>query len=507
MMATRTVSSLAATKSPIYFDLTGRAKLGLVVVMTLFHFWLAARARRFLHDANRTSARTYRVLGLPTIGTLFRTHHPLPTAVALRSALSPGIAYALVGIESLVLFAVLVNAGPNGNAALFAVLAALGPVIRAGFEWAQLLYFDLVRLDVPLLRGLRRRFDTAIARLAAIMGVGTWALAATLGASLLGVRDGTLLFLLLLFFVLRSLLASAQVRMFSAGAYWRLSAVGALGGIGSLVALAVVTTEAGRLVALSVVLAISFAALLVLPVPVDPADRVLALPDWLARLRCFPGPVALTRVVFDKRTLARGVVMEERRKEEWRRRLVARKIGSMAAQRGGAATWLGPFELAWFGAVGDASPINWIGSGLVVKRPVIVRFATGVIAAKELLSSTLGPSQSPGLSGVQSLVSEFERTFPGGIVYQSDLPAPPQLAAMSSPERAEILRGALRFARDALPSNEPFRWDVTAIADAGRLRVVFIIDRRQGKGSRRLWAERVRAWMLTAAALRQPHDS
>ena len=44
------------------------AKLALVAVMTLFHFWLAARARRFLHDANRTSARTYRIVNeLPTL--------------------------------------------------------------------------------------------------------------------------------------------------------------------------------------------------------------------------------------------------------------------------------------------------------------------------------------------------------------------------------------------------------------------------------------------------------
>ena len=44
------------------------AKVGLVAVMTLFHFWLAARARRFLHDRNRVSSRTYRIANeLPTL--------------------------------------------------------------------------------------------------------------------------------------------------------------------------------------------------------------------------------------------------------------------------------------------------------------------------------------------------------------------------------------------------------------------------------------------------------
>jgi putative membrane protein len=44
------------------------AKIGLVVVMTLFQAWLAARARDFSHDANRLSARTYRFVNeLPTL--------------------------------------------------------------------------------------------------------------------------------------------------------------------------------------------------------------------------------------------------------------------------------------------------------------------------------------------------------------------------------------------------------------------------------------------------------
>ena len=37
-------------------------KIGLVVVMTLFQAWLAARVRDFSRDANRVSARAYRVV-------------------------------------------------------------------------------------------------------------------------------------------------------------------------------------------------------------------------------------------------------------------------------------------------------------------------------------------------------------------------------------------------------------------------------------------------------------
>jgi putative membrane protein len=44
------------------------AKLLLVIAMTAFHMWLAARRRRFAEDANTTPARTYRMANeLPTL--------------------------------------------------------------------------------------------------------------------------------------------------------------------------------------------------------------------------------------------------------------------------------------------------------------------------------------------------------------------------------------------------------------------------------------------------------
>ena len=44
------------------------AKVGLVIVMTAFHFWLAARCRDFQADANRRAAATYRILNeLPSL--------------------------------------------------------------------------------------------------------------------------------------------------------------------------------------------------------------------------------------------------------------------------------------------------------------------------------------------------------------------------------------------------------------------------------------------------------
>ncbi len=44
------------------------AKVGLVILMTAFDFWLALRRRDFANDRNRHSARTYRIANeLPTV--------------------------------------------------------------------------------------------------------------------------------------------------------------------------------------------------------------------------------------------------------------------------------------------------------------------------------------------------------------------------------------------------------------------------------------------------------
>ena len=38
------------------------AKMAIVLLLTILHFWLAGRVRRFASDTNETSARTYRVV-------------------------------------------------------------------------------------------------------------------------------------------------------------------------------------------------------------------------------------------------------------------------------------------------------------------------------------------------------------------------------------------------------------------------------------------------------------
>jgi putative membrane protein len=68
MIATWVLGLTLAAIGGFWSDHWLMAKLVLVVAMTLFQAWLAARARDFSRDANRVSSRTYRMMNeLPTL--------------------------------------------------------------------------------------------------------------------------------------------------------------------------------------------------------------------------------------------------------------------------------------------------------------------------------------------------------------------------------------------------------------------------------------------------------
>jgi protoporphyrinogen IX oxidase len=68
MVATWLLGLMLAAIGGLWSDHWLMAKIALVVGMTLFQAWLVARARDFLRDANRVSARAYRIVNeLPTL--------------------------------------------------------------------------------------------------------------------------------------------------------------------------------------------------------------------------------------------------------------------------------------------------------------------------------------------------------------------------------------------------------------------------------------------------------
>jgi hypothetical protein len=457
----------------------------------------------------RYTSRSYRGLALPTLVPLLRQTLPMPSRATLRSAVLPAVAYGFVGVEALVVIAALTLPGDAASTALVAMLAGLGPIVRAGFEWARLLYFDFKRLEVPILAGMRRRFERAVSWLAVLMGFGTWLVAALVGVAVLGLRQVDVVLALAPLFAVRSLLAAAQMRAFTRGGYRRLAIVGAAGvcGLAGVLAGLGGPADAGaRVLAVSAVLGISLLLLRSLPEPRDPADAVSSYPDWLGRLRRVGGPVTVTTVTFDDRVSARGVTEEARRSESWRRRMVAGRLGRSVAARGGTVAWSSRTELRAFYPAGvrtalDAAIVARYGGGLV-RRVQSVLHPAGPKAASAVVSTDASVA-SGGIGIVPdeaSVLAEFRRRFPRGVAFDPAGPVVDAMATMSSADRAAVHRAALVFCRDLGASRWPKRTDVTALAVGGELRLIFLVDRREDPAARRAWQKAIRAWTLAAAA-------
>jgi putative membrane protein len=68
MIATWVLGVTLAAVGGLWSERWLMAKIALVVLMTVCHFWLAACARQFFRNANHTSSRTFRIANeLPTL--------------------------------------------------------------------------------------------------------------------------------------------------------------------------------------------------------------------------------------------------------------------------------------------------------------------------------------------------------------------------------------------------------------------------------------------------------
>ncbi len=448
-------------------------------------------------------SRTYQTLALPTIMPMLRERRRIPSAWQLRAALLPGVSYALVGLEALIVIAGSATISTGAGESLVILLAVLAPVNRAGFEWARLLYYDLKKMDVPVLRSLRERFDRASRRVALVMGGITWAIAAV-GVVIVGGLSGLLLLALLVMFVARALLATTQIQAFSSDQFLRLTIVGVAGVVGLLAAFTFVQSQELQILAIGAVLAISFMVLLETARDDDGDDTLLSLPDWLRRLRDAPGSVVVAQLSFDTRLDARGTTGEMRRAERSRRDTAAERIAKRVGREQGAAAWLSSTQL-WLFALGDeASAAAWqshslgLAGGLVDRAPIRSVHASGSEAARAM--ADLATHASDSTQTPAALIADFVRRFPRGICYDLSTAPPVALKHIPADQRGEIYREAIEFASDLEAGSELDDLEVTSLCVDGVMRAVFVVDRGIDGRLRKAWRTTLRNWMLQASA-------
>lgn len=457
------------------------------------------------------TGRLYRFYGFAPMESLDFRRPRVPRGDQGRELLAAGFSSALMSLDAvLVLVALRAGQGPLGSSTLFILFFAIAPTIRAVSEWAQLLYFDLKRLEIRLFRNLRRTFDRQILRLACVLALIFWVLACLIGTAVVGRSLGDLYWLLLPFFVSYSLLAAVQMQAFSERAYRLVLENGAFCTLGFVAAALLLGGQQALL--LAALSAVAFAATAVMHArrpELESALRsreVLWLSEWLAELRDVRGPVRVASV----RLWDPPGAPDPREENGWRRRQLAEQVARRLKPPSGV-TLLDGSVVAWYEPAHAGSGVapewlltrtgglaEWLGE--TGTQPDGMTALAGA-CARGLLGRDLrgGTLLARGAVRAEDVRGAFLEAFPRGIVYDPEQPIPEALEALSTADKRLVMLDAAVFARDFRPSNRLSRFDVTAFCVAGELRQIFLVEPTARRRERARWRAAVRQFNLEAA--------
>ena len=460
----------------------------------------AILALAFAAISLRYVARAHRIAGLAPhrhVTSALPRRLRRPQSDVLRATIQPALAGLLMGVDSLVLLlAAAAATGVAGGTWLALLLAALAPTVRASFDWGQLLYFDLKRLEAPLFSNLRARFDRAATRLAVVLGLAFAVASVALAVVVLEVRDIHLAGVAVLL-IGASLLGGAQVEAFAGGAYRR----AALGGAALVIAAALTATRLFDIDPLAILIAATWTGWAAVRIGTRFTRNGVAggAPDvpsaWLARLTAQQGPVMVGRA-----DVARNVTGPDgpAAGRDWRVRRLADRVAALVGDAR-AVTWLSPRTVLWFEVPGpradrtrgrvaeSAGPTSSIAG--------IGPFGTGAEAADAIRrwDPFAGVEQAAAESRT-SVIARFRAAFPAGIVFDPATGTPPELATAAAADRRAALWDAARFIRTLGRAEGRGRFDVTCWCPTGALELAFLVDRRTPRSARRSWSR----WLIGA---------
>jgi hypothetical protein len=397
------------------------------------------------------------------------------------------------------------------EAILFVLFFALGPTIRAGFEWAQLFYFDLKKLEIQLFSNLKQRFERHLFRLAILLGFIFWLIAAVAGTLIFQRGLGGVYVATLPFFLARSLLAVVQIRAYAEGAYWELLASGIACIVGFVAVGQAVQPGTDRIAWVAGVIFACFLLLLLIqqrrlrrPRPRD----LRWIAEWLSEVGEVSEPLVIHGVRFwsgPENRHERGRPWHE--ENRWRYRDLAGSVARLLGPRGAVAL-VEPDRIVWFERVAaDGAPAldrTWMlarggGHVLAVESTGIQSdgFAALSVAAERGLLGDLGGDGDPVPETL--LRKMFLQRFPRGMVYRIDDPGENGLRALTSEDKRTIIADAMTFARDFGRSRGRPSFDVTAYCEEGRLRMVFVAPITAPRVARERWRTFVRSANVRAA--------
>lgn len=404
-----------------------------------------------------------------------------------------GFAYAATRLDHIVVISLFYGAYRDRRGfELLLLFYLVGPFVRAAYEWAQLFYFDLMRLEPDLFAKLKERFSHFVRWIALFMGLLFWMLACLCGTILLQRNLGPLYFLLAVFFLVRSLLAFYQIRAFTEHRYRALILTALLIFSSVFFTRAFLPEETGRLGLL--ILASICAVIALRPKNLasfrrKTADNRLTLMDWLARLWKLKRPVRIRSLQLDRDA---GTWMVDRMTQE-----IARAIGSL-----GAATLVGPRQIAWYEL--DASTKlpsdDWLlqrAAGLVERLRTDPNAKNGAealnYARRQGFLRCHNQESGDKIRSIAEVKREFLSRFPDGFLYDAGAGRPGTLRNLSSTDRHAILYGAIQYSKNCFRAARRNPSEVTTLCDQGEIRLIFGIPRTEPLDKRSAWRADIHA--------------
>lgn len=452
------------------------------------------------------TARAYRHVGIDPRPSRRSAGRPFRRGTGGLEGWKAGASFALMRMDAVLPLALLA-AGRKGLPAAAAFVLAASPLVRAGFDWTQLFYFDLKRLDVSLLRRLRVSFERRLGIVAVAAAGAAWAGSLLLGLAFFRRLTPGLAVGSAVFFLVRSLAAALEMKAFASRSYGRLAAAGApiLGG--AVAAALLLPDEAAAAIAVIAGFLAAAAWLAIRSRAGNLRDgrrlkMPLPFPDWVEALRRVRGPVAIGRTEFAPGSLHRGLDAPEHWREE--DRWAHARIAESAARRLGANGSLalpGPGRLIWFASPPEAGlSSRWLlaeGMGLLDRLRVSEAFANGSTAA-DWLAGRMAGKNGPSTGDASSLAPAFAGMFPEGLVLGPRREPPAAWSLLAGETRREIWRDALAYAASGR-AHRSSRFDVTASLEGGSIRLVFAAPADAGVAARRAWRRRIRRHNREAA--------
>lgn len=439
------------------------------------------------------TTRTYRLqdvfpLHIPNF-TEFRTFLWSVPSMEFFFAMIAGM---LMSVDGAVIFIMLLDMGQSLDSQNMGILLFLiAPLIRGGIEWAHLFYFDLKRLHLRLLVKFREKFERQLSHLSFVIGIPFWFISSIIALLYAGKSALPLCMLLLPFFLLITIVAYAQLKLFTHARYldvivssfFVIAPLAAIGPLDFPVAVELILITSGMSIAYY------YSRHPRLPIiksnPAPKVDRGLCA--WLSKLRAQKRPVLLHVIYINYTEASKNIaIFMELIATSFNMECTLRRVGSSQQILGYQhAIDNNHLSKEWLLTHGIGMVEHWMQTAVYQNgHEAIIEICKLPILKSIVKSAWIG---QPFVLDKTRLTNEFISQFSEGIVFD---PVGKNKGSISTLELSELRRVLIQAELYLIGfQNHYLPWSVSALYLNHHIRLIFVIPKASND------AKQIKHWL------------